>query len=53
MACIYENSKYYPKSFADAAKIVEPIGYKYFNESDSKKIVFKKKEGQLVYKFVV
>lgn len=43
MACIYENSKYYTKAVADAVDIIEPIGYKYFNESETKKITFKKK----------
>lgn len=53
MSCIYERSSYYAKAVLDPCRIIEPIGYSFLNETDSKKQVFKKKEGELKYKFVV
>ena len=52
MDCIFKKSKYYAAAVADPLKIIEPIGYQFFAQNNLKKPQFKKKEGQLINKFV-
>lgn len=52
MICIYQKSKYYAITKLDPLQIVEPIGYKYLNQSQKPKITIKRKEGEAMVKYI-
>lgn len=53
MSCIYKRSKYYTTATLNPQDIVEPIGYKFLNESESKMPSKPKKYGEAKNMFLV
>lgn len=52
MTCIYKRSKYYQQAALDPLNVIEPIGYKYLQQTSKPKIALKKKEGEAIIKSV-
>ena len=53
MSCIFKRSKYYSAATLNPQDIVEPIGYKFLNEAEERKVAKQKKYGEAINIFLV